>query len=265
MMADLVDDRSLRRDRFFHLAEPPQGARARLVESDARHAVRVLRLQPGDELSGGDGMGRAWPLRVAAAGRAGLELEVAGTPWNVPAPGEPGSRAPRIELAFALPRGGRSEAALERLTQLGVWGVRPLASERVQGHRREVGLARAERCQRVLREACKQCRRLWTPQFGAPLAPADLRARAGTEDVLVLDPDGTVELLDWARGHPGAGSAARPLTVVVGPEGGLSAEESAQLAAAGAVAVRVGPHVLRIETAAEAALALLVAALGPGF
>lgn len=265
MMAGLVDAPRLRRDRFFHLAQPPRGAHARLVESDERHALRVLRLQPGDELVGGDGMGRAWPLRVAAAGRAGLELEVAGASWSDPAPGEPGSHAPRVEVVLALPRGGRSEDALERMTQLGVWSVRPLASERVQGQRREVGPERAERCRRVLREACKQCRRLWTPQFGEPLAPADLPEKAGAGPLLVLDPHGALDLLDWARTHPGAGSADRPLTVVVGPEGGLTEAESAHLAAAGATAVRVGPHVLRIETAAEAALALLVAALGPGF
>jgi 16S rRNA (uracil1498-N3)-methyltransferase len=265
MMAGRVDAPSPSRDRFFHLAEAPRGARARLLESDERHAQRVLRLQPGDALAGGDGLGRAWPLRVASAGRGGLELEVAGEPWSVPAPGEPGSRAPRVEVLLALPRGGRSEAALERLTQLGVWSVSPLASERVQGHRRDVGPERAERCRRVLREACKQCRRLWTPSFGEPLAAADLPGRAGRSELLVLDPDGAVDLLDWARAHPGAGGAARPVTVVVGPEGGLTQAESAQLAAAGATAVRVGPHVLRIETAAEAALALLVAALGPGF
>lgn len=256
---------SLRAERFFHLAEAPRDGRARLLEADARHALRVLRVRPGEALVGGDGAGSAWPLRVAAAGRAELALEVTGPGWSVPAAGEPGSRAPRVEVALALPRGGRSEAALERLAQLGAWSVLPLTSERVQGHRREVGEARGERCQRVLREACKQARRLWTPQFGAPVTPSELGRRAREGHALVLDPEAELDVLEWARAHPGAGTSARPVTLVVGPEGGLTEAERAQLAADGAASARLGPHVLRIETAAEAGVALLVVALAPAF
>lgn len=265
MMSGRVESPSLRSERFFHLDGPPRGGRARLVESDSRHALRVLRLQAGDELVGGDGAGGAWPLRVGSAERDGLELEVCGPAWRVPAPGEPDSRAPRIEVVLALPRGGRSEAALERLAQLGAWSVHPLSSERVQAHRRDPGDERSERCRRVLREACKQCRRLWTPEFGAPLSLAELGDRARAGATLVLDPEAETDLLAWARTRPDAGGVTLPVTLIVGPEGGLTLQERAQLAAAGAQTARLGPHVLRIETAAEAATAILVAALGPGF
>jgi len=260
-----MDVAGLRSERFFHLAGEPVGGRARLLDGDARHALRVLRVHVGDELVGGDGRGRAWPLRVVSAGRGGLELEVAGPAWSTPAAGEPGSRAPRVVVALALPRGGRSESCLERMTQLGVWAVHPLASERVQGHRREPGEARSERCQRVLREACKPARRLWTPEFGAPLGLDELARGAGPGRTLLLDPEAPRDLLGWAAANPGSGAAERPLTVVVGPEGGLTREERAALERAGAVAVRLGPHVLRIETAAEAAVSLLVLALASAF
>lgn len=265
MMGARVDSPNLRRDRFFHLEGPPVDARARLVPSDERHAQRVLRLEAGDTLVGGDGAGTAWPLSVASAGRSGLELALVGPPWSEPAPGEPGSRAPCVEVVLALPRGGRSEAALERLTQLGVACVSPLESERVQGHRREAGRVRAERYERVLGEACKQARRLWKPRFGPPRTPAELAALAGSRPTLVLDPDAGLDLLEWARAHPDAGASERPLCVVVGPEGGLTEAERAALIAGGAQEVRLGPHVLRIETAAEACVALLVLALGPSF
>lgn len=265
MMGARVDAHSLRRERFFHLEGPPEHGRARLCASDARHAERVLRLRAGDELWGGDGAGTAWPLAVAAVGRDGLDLAVVGPPWSEPAPGERGSRAPCVEVVLALPRGGRSEAALERLTQLGAAGVSPLESERVQGHRRESGRARAERYERVLAEACKQARRLWTPRLGAPRTPAEIAALAGERPTLVLDPQAPTDLLAWTGAHPGAGSADRPLCVVVGPEGGLTDAERAALVAGGAQEVRLGPHVLRIETAAEAAVAILVQALGPRF
>jgi 16S rRNA (uracil1498-N3)-methyltransferase len=248
---------NLRAARFFHLEGPPERGRARLAQEDERHALRVLRMEPGDEFLAGDGRGRAWDVRVIRAERSGLELEVLGEPLVEAAPGEAGARGPRIELALALPRGGRSEVMLERLTQLGFAALRPLVSERVQGHSRELSAGRVERLERTLREACKQARRLWTPTLEASLGPAELAAAARSGGVVVLDPEAPHNLLDWARSYPDLGSARRPILIVVGPQGGLTPEERASLRAAGAHEARLGPHVLRIETAAESACAIL--------
>lgn len=250
----------LARARLFHLAEPPAGGRARLCAEDERHALQVLRLSPGEALFGGDGKGTAWPLEVVSAGREGLGLRIAGAPLQEPRPGESGSRLPWIEVAVALPRGGRSEEMLARLTQLGAAAVVPLVCERSQGQLRQPSAARTEHLRRTLREACKQCRRLWTPELREPLEPVRLRDACPAADLLVLDPDAPLGLLAWAcaRGV----NARGPLTIAVGPEGGFSAAELELLRGAGGVSTRLGGYVLRVETAAEAAVAVLVSALG---
>lgn len=252
----------LRHDRLFFLATRPGEGRPRLTAEDERHATRVLRVGPGELLLGADGQGTAWPLRVASVGRAGLDLDVVGEPLAQPRPGSSDSRLPWIEVAVALPRGGRSDEMVGRLVQLGAAGVTPLVSQRVQGSLREISPARIDHLRRTMREACKQCRRLWLPELRDPVHPAQLRGLHPVADLLVLDPDSPLGILAWTRLSGAAGpSGQRPLVVVVGPEGGLSDMERAGLRAAGAKEVRLGPYVLRIETAAEAAVACLALAL----
>jgi 16S rRNA (uracil1498-N3)-methyltransferase len=252
----------LRRARVFTLARTPAEGPPRLAAEDERHAVRVLRMRPGDTLLGFDGRGTAWPLRVVAAGRGGLDLEPCGEPITQPRPGADGAALPWIEVAVALPRGGRSEEMVARLVQLGAAALSPLVSERVQGPLREISPARLEHLRRAMRESCKQCRRLWLPELREPLPPSQLRGLHPEGDLLVLDPDSPKGILAWARERCADGATARrPLVVVVGPEGGLTEAERADLRGAGAHEVRLGPYLLRIETAAEAAVAGLVLAL----
>jgi 16S rRNA (uracil1498-N3)-methyltransferase len=247
--------------RLFHLAGPPSDGRARLTAEDERHALAVLRMKSGDELLGGDGQGRAWPLEVLSAGKSRLELRVAGEQLHEPRPGTDESALPWIEVAVALPRGGRSEEMLARLTQLGASAVTPLVCERGQGPVREPGAAKAEHLRRAMREACKQCRRLWIPELREPGTPADLRRTHPECELLALDPRAPLGLLEWARTHADA-DARRPIVLAIGPEGGFTPNEQEGLRAAGATEVRLGAYILRVETAAEAAVAVLIAALG---
>jgi 16S rRNA (uracil1498-N3)-methyltransferase len=250
----------LSKARLFHLAEPPSGGRARLCAEDERHATSVLRISAGEVLFGGDGRGSAWPFEVHAAGRSGLELRLAGEPVVEPPPGAEGSSLPRIEVAVALPRGGRAEEMLARLTQLGVAAVIPLVCERGQGPLREPGAARVEHLRRALREACKQCRRLWTPDLREAVAVAGLRAELPASDLLVLEPRAESSLLAWARARASE-PERKPIGVAIGPEGGFTEGEREQLRGSGATEARLGAYILRVETAAEAAVAVLAAAL----
>jgi 16S rRNA (uracil1498-N3)-methyltransferase len=227
----------------------------RLLPADEQHALRVLRLAPGDELVGLDGRGGRWPLKVAASERATLRLEPSAAPTFEPAPGEPGAPLPWIELAVCLPKGGRAEDMLDRLTQLGAAALTPLVAEHSEGAARDLSPARRERLERVAREACKQADRAWLPLVLEPLGAPELAAARSGARLAVLDPGGTVGLPGWVEGLP----RPRPrLVVAVGPEGGWTEAEVEGLARAGAERVLLGPHPLRIETAAEAALAGLV-------
>jgi 16S rRNA (uracil1498-N3)-methyltransferase len=147
---------------------------------------------------------------------------------------------PTITVAFALLKGERPELVVQKLTELGVDRIVPMVTarcvvrwdgERSQRHR--------DRLRRVAREAAMQCRRSWLPTVEAvqPFAAV----ASGPDAVLADDGGGPVDL-------------GRPV-VLVGPEGGWAPEE----AACGRPAMSLGPHVLRAETAAIAAGALMVA------
>jgi 16S rRNA (uracil1498-N3)-methyltransferase len=237
--------------RFLLAGAPERGAPACLEEGELHHATRVLRLAPGDRSLGLDGRGRAWLLEaVRGPGRrAELEFLVQSQPWSEPAPGAPGAPLPEIELCFPWPRPGREEALLERATQLGAARLRPLLCARTGPEDRA---GRARRAERVLLQTLKQARRLWAPELLEAAPPAQIPRFAGRE--LCLDPRAETPLLVQLSAQPRA-----PLRLWIGPEGGFSPSEAQDLAERGVGSARLGPFVLRIETAVEAALAVAVA------
>lgn len=249
--------------RRFFLAGPPEGGRARLLEEDEQHALRVLRIAEGDALIGLDGRGGAWQLEVSAARKRTLELEVREALDPEPAPGEPGAPLPWIEIWLPLPKAGRAEEMVDRLTQLGAARIAALATERTAPHAREAGERRIERLQRRAREACKQSGRRWLPQIEGP---AELKARLSSlpadARLVCLDPRGESPLARFLTSASDASrdSARRATILALGPEGGWSSAEEQRLEAAGAARVRLTPYILRIETAAEAACAMVAIA-----
>lgn len=234
-------------------SDPP-----RLLAEDVLHATRVLRVRAGDLLTGLDGRGGRHPLRVRAVRKAALELETAGPLERVPAPGEEGAALPWFEIAVAWPRRNRVEAMVGRLVQLGAAAIRPLAA-RQRGPEEPPDEAPA-RLLRVAREACKQAGRAWLPELGAPVTPAELAKSRPDSPIAVLDPDARFALDTWLRtlqpSPAGLGTRQRPIVLVIGPEGGLTHEETEALLVRGASPTWLGPHILRVETAAEAAMAV---------
>ena len=248
----------------FFLAEESRPAEPRLRPEDERHVTRVLRMAAGERLVGLDGRGGRVPLCVRAQRKGALELGPDGPPELVPAPGEEGSHLPWFEVAVAWPRRNRVEDMVGRLVQLGAAAIRPLAAR--QRGPEEVRDGAAPRLERVAREACKQCGRAWLPVFERPLAPAELARLRAKDAVDVLDPIGAMPFDMWLRSlRPapiGPGTRTHPIVLVIGPEGGLAEDEREALLAAGASATWLGPHVLRVETAAEAAMAVAAAVHG---
>jgi len=250
--------------RFFLATTPVEGRKAVLAPEDEQHARRVLRLRAGDRLEGIDGRGRAWELELGRTDGTKLELRPLRELEGEPRPGEPGARLPWIEVAASLPKGARSEELVGRLAQLGVARLLPLASVRSGEAAREFGANRRARLERIVAEALKQSGRLWALELAEPLELEELCALEGREWIL-LSPRARERLFDWTASRAQAGArwtASRPLGLLAGPEGGFSAEERAQLLARGAHELWIGPHVLRIETACEAAAAILAAGLG---
>ena len=242
----------------FFLEPGRSPAEPRLLEEEARHATQVLRLGAGALLLGLDGRGGRQPLRVRALERRELALEPAGTPTHEPAPGEEGAPLPWFEVAVAWPRRNRVEDMLNRLVQLGAAAIRPLVAR--QRGPEEVPARAPERLLRVAREACKQAGRAWLPELEPALTPAELAAHHVGAALAVLEPDAALSFDAWLRslrpGPLGLGTRTHPIVLVIGPEGGWTEEEREALRARGASATWLGPHVLRVETAAEAAMAI---------
>jgi 16S rRNA (uracil1498-N3)-methyltransferase len=229
-------------ERFF-LASPPLSGRAVLEGDEARHLARVLRCRVGDAAELFDGSGAAWPARVVAIARDQVTLDV-----GEPMPDQR-RHAPPLTLAVALPKGERQKWLVEKLTELGVARLVPLVTLR--------GVAEAtpgalERLRRGVIEACKQCGRNSLLEVGGPRSVVDvLRERPVGVRAIVADPvGGPIPADALAPDHGG-------MIGLIGPEGGFAAEELAACDAADVPRVCLGPHILRVETAAIALAARL--------
>lgn len=243
-----------------------------LTGSEARHAVTVRRLRAGERVDLADGAGLRLVCEVTEPGAGGAKDRLGVRVLErVEEPGEP----VRLTLVQALAKGGRDEQAVETATEVGVELVVPWQASRCvsvwNGPKAAKGRAR---WQATAQEAAKQARRARVPEVAEPVSTKQLAAwvRSVVADggaVLILHEEGTAPIGSAvlpAAPAPRAGSAvssasvadaAPVLAVVVGPEGGISAEETAVLEEAGASTVRLGPHVMRTASAGPVALAVL--------
>ncbi len=228
-------------------ADAEVGARVNVTGDEARHASTVARVRIGERVAIGDGSGFLVWGRVVTADRDELAIEVD----EVRHDPEP---EPPLLLAQALAKGDRDELAVQAATELGVSGVIPWAAERSvsrwDGPKRDRG---RERWRSIVREASKQAIRSRIPDVADLTTTAQLLA--GTGRLVVLEPDATTSLTALTFDD-------RPITLVVGPEGGISPRELGVFADAGADVVHLGREVLRTSTAGPAALAVIAAALG---
>ncbi|KAF4407042.1 MULTISPECIES: 16S rRNA (uracil(1498)-N(3))-methyltransferase [Streptomyces] len=219
---------------------------------EGRHAVSVRRLRAGEAIVLTDGAGTGGYGTVAAVeGKDVLRAEVTEVRTE-PAP------APRITVVQALPKGDRGELAVETMTETGVDAVVPWAASRcVTQWRGERGLKSLGKWRATAREAGKQSRRLRFPEVTDAMTTREVAALlAGAAFPAVLHEEGAAPLA--AAGLPAGGD----IVLVVGPEGGVSPEELAVFAEAGARPYRLGPSVLRTSTAGTAAAALLLGRTG---
>ncbi|SOX55011.1 16S rRNA (uracil(1498)-N(3))-methyltransferase [Mycobacterium ahvazicum] len=235
---------------FYVEALPDTGGVAVVDGDEGFHAATVRRIRSGEELVLGDGAGSLARCVVDQSGRDGLRARVLDR-WTV----DPGK--PPVTVVQALPKSERSELAIELATEAGAdaflaWqAARCVASW--QGARVEKGL---RRWRAVARSAARQSRRAYIPPVDGVLSTAALVQRIRDEvaagaAVAVLHESATDGIADVAV------AGANSLFVVVGPEGGIAPDELALLTGAGAVAIRLGPQVLRTSTAAAVALGAL--------
>jgi 16S rRNA (uracil1498-N3)-methyltransferase len=222
--------------RFFVAPEAMQGDRFAVPDAIAHQVSHVLRLRDGERLVLLDGAGAAATVRLVDGG---CEVVSRG-----PAGGEP---VHRLVVWQALLRGDHLEPVIRHGTEVGIAAFRPFVSERCVA--RDISPRRLERLRAVAREAAEQSERGMVPEVGAPV-PFDEALAAGS--VLLYERSGGARL----------GSLLPPPSLVIGPEGGFSPSEVAAAEQAGMTIAGLGPRILRSESVALAAAAVVLSRSG---
>ena len=218
----------------------------------SRHVLTVLRLKAGAPLVLFDGSGREFEARLDSAQHRKARVCTTAERTSV-------RESPLcITLAQGISRGGRMDYTLQKAVELGVAGIIPVLTERsVVRLDEKQALRRREHWQQLVIGACEQSGRVRVPPVSTPRPLNEVLSEpAPAELSLLLHPAADVKLNELAA------PAHNQVRLLVGPEGGLSETEIACARRAGFAAVRIGPRVLRTETAALVALSLLQARWG---
>lgn len=215
------------------------------LDDERGHYVRtVLRLKKGHELIAFNGDGREFAARIETAGREGVWLSIGTGRFRE-------TESPlNIHLALGISRGERMDYALQKSVELGVSRITPLFTEhcvvRLEKDRKD---SRHQHWLKIIRAACEQCGRNRLPVFDHPLALADWQPESSGLRIF-LDPRGTASLAELEVPDS-------RVTLLSGPEGGFAETERVQARQSGFIPVRLGPRILRTETAVLAALAAI--------
>jgi 16S rRNA (uracil1498-N3)-methyltransferase len=237
----------------IHVPHPLQpGHDIDLPLQAAEHLARVLRLDRGHPLRLFNGDGREYAGEIASLAKRAVSARVLEL-----LPATERESPLRITLAQGIARGDKMDWILQKATELGVARIVPLVSDRTEVKLdAERARKRLAHWQAVLVSACEQCGRNRVPELAEPAKLHDWAAGLGEESGLrlALDPQGAARTRDLASGTRA--------TLAVGPEGGLSDKDLATLGQAGFRGLRLGPRILRTETAGLAAVAALQAIHG---
>lgn len=228
---------------FLH--DGPVGDSVELTGPEARHAVTVKRIGPGEQIMLIDGRG-GWAevMVTATSGRDRLSADVLRRGVVEPS-------RPTVTVVQALPKSERSELAVDLATQAGADVIVPWQAERCvakwTGPKAAKGVAKWEAAALA---AAKQSRRTRVPEITEPVGTAQLTQQLAGRTVLVLHEESATPIREIDLD-------VEEIVLVIGPEGGIGPEELAALTGAGARAVRLGPEVLRTASAAMVALSAI--------
>jgi 16S rRNA (uracil1498-N3)-methyltransferase len=238
-------DLEVRLNRVYVDAELRTGSLVELPPAAASHLIKVLRMRSGDELVLFPGDGREFPAAVESVRGARVHVLV-GEARTVNRESPLG-----VTLVQCIARADRMDVIVQKATELGVARIVPVLSRRsVVRLDAKQAQSKATHWRAIAVSACEQCGRNRLPLVETPRRLIDHLADAPSDGArLVLDPDAAEPPAEM----PSGGS----VQVAIGPEGGFDAEELEAFAVAGFEPMRLGPRVLRTETAALAALAWL--------
>jgi 16S rRNA (uracil1498-N3)-methyltransferase len=236
------------------IAEHWDEATATLVGSQAAHMSRVLRAEPGMEADVVAG-GRVFHAEVAAVANGEVRFNLIAELKAEP--------ALPITLVMAVYKFDHMEWAIEKATEFGVAAIAPVIARRSEKHLAQAAEKRAERWRRIVHEASQQSRRCDVPLIHDPVSLA-VRVRSASDAmrIVLAEQERSTTLRFALEEAIAAAETEMPaLDIAIGPEGGWAPEEEALFDANGWRAVSLGPRILRAETAAIAALAVVASFL----
>ena len=238
--------------RLFSPLQLRANAMLSLDSEQAHYAGRVLRLRAGDALTVFDGSGGEYSATVDKVTKQQLNLSVGGHVSR-------DTESPlRIRLVQSVSRGDRMDIVVQKATELGVHRISPVLTDfSVVKLGPDRATKRRDHWQKIARSACEQCRRNIVPVVDSPQSLNDWFADNAGADRMQL-----MLRADAVDAMPAIDLRRSELTILVGSEGGFSDAEHERAAAAGLRAVRLGPRVMRTETAALAAISIAQATWG---
>jgi len=228
------------------IADRVDGDHAWLLGQNAHHLFRVLRAQAGQQFDiAADGVLRVGTITLATSEKVEFHL------------GEEvrSESLPQVDVYLSIFKFDRMEWALEKLTELGIAQIVPLIATRTAQHLAKAAEARVERWRKIAREASQQARRLAPPEIAAPARIAAVIGERRSATIVLSEVEDSVSLKAAVAG------CRPPLALAFGPEGGWTPEELEQFTAAGWKPASLGQTILRAETAAIAAVAVVMAEL----
>jgi 16S rRNA (uracil1498-N3)-methyltransferase len=237
--------------RFLLQKTPVVGSEVLITGQDAKHITLVLRLKPGDDIILLTGNGQEYSARIRSIGPDGVRVDISAAHCSETDP------VIKLTVALGFLKEKKMDDLVRQLTELGMHRFQPFFARRSVSRPDEARMAgRVVRWEKIARESLKQCRRGSVPE---------IRPAVAFDEALSLAAEDNVKIVFWERETrfpiPGAVDVAsdKPLrvTVLLGPEGGLTDEEVSAARSAGFVACSLGPRILRAETAAVAACALV--------
>lgn len=227
------------------LLPPEQWDGAELTGDEAKHLAQVLRIKPGADITVFDGQGRRANAKVQDVSRERVSLELGQPSISQPL-------LPSVTLAQAIPKGKNMELIVQKAVELGVSKIQPLVTHHTIV---QPGEGKADKWRRIALEACKQCGQDILPEVASPM-PFDewIKAEKFSElSIIASLAEGARPMREVIRDHPQLNSCS----ILIGPEGDFSSEETDAAHEAEFKPVSLGDIVLRVETASLYCLSAL--------
>ena len=228
------------------IADKVEGHHAYLLGQNAAHLFRVLRAEVGQEFDvAAEGVVRRGTITLATHDKVefhlGEEVE--------------SESLPEVDVYLSIFKFDRMEWAIEKLTELGVARIVPVVAARTAQHLAKAAEARVERWRKIAREAAQQARRVEPPDIGEPQRVSAVEKNLETSGIVLSEVEEAVSL------KAALGSVRAPVALAFGPEGGWTEEELEFFKVSGWKSASLGHTILRAETAAIAATAVVLSDL----